>query len=540
MRDEQRVAYGQRSVTQGKFRARARIYLHRLSVAKETDRMKKLLRLLLVAALGSLGVAAGASAHEHPEPGPAAARHGTAEDTPRARKTVRKNAAEMTSGERSRFKQAWSWAVRKGYFDAFNAEHFDHMRNRQHGADVQAGVPTQVMGGHGPAWGYRLLPWHRSFILEAEKMLNAAFADRRRAKGVEHPSRLPHIFIPYWDAANEQGLPRWVREFKPKGGLATVPAGAPKGHAAHGKPVGSLYRIQFNRWPGGHPMFDKLPPVEQIQRILANDTFLGFYNALDVIPETVQDRMPALQAAGAVLDRKISNDPDWLRVKTALDPNAPKDPASQLALFNSFLALGYKATVERVKSRPDRELYGAIKSMFDAFRFPPHLVLHFWAGGVDPKNPDLRGTITYFNELVVDPVFWMLHTELDRLWYTWGASHAGGPELTGEDATFQPITPLEGRWYGGGRLYRLGELTNLSALPYRYDKLWMKTATRSGSSRAVVRWSGTCAGPCSLAPWRSRKSSSSSARRPSRASMRHACCGPAGSHPSSSQTPTRV
>jgi hypothetical protein len=141
-------------------------------------------------------------------------------------------------------------------------------------------------------------------------------------------------------------------------------------------------------------------------------------------------------------------------------------------VFNSFLALGYKAAKERAADAPDMELFNAIKAMYDAVRFPPHLVLHFWAGGLDPENPDLRGTLTYFNELVVDPVFWMLHTELDRYWYTWGLSHEGGHELTGEDATFQPMRPLEGAWYGGGRLYRLDQLTDVPGLPYRYDRVF--------------------------------------------------------------------
>jgi hypothetical protein len=43
-------------------------------------------------------------------------------------------------------------------------------------------------------------------------------------------------------------------------------------------------------------------------------------------------------------------------------------------------------------------------------------VLNFWAAGLDPRNPNVRGTVSYFNELTVDPVFWMLHGELDRIW----------------------------------------------------------------------------------------------------------------------------
>ena len=99
-------------------------------------------------------------------------------------------------------------------------------------------------------------------------------------------------------------------------------------------------------------------------------------------------------------------------------------------------------------------------------------MLHFWAGGLDPRNPNVRGTVSYFNELCVDPVFWMLHGELDRIWYTWETTHTGVPPLEGRDAVFRPLRPEEGRWYGGGRRYTLDQLVDHRALPYRYDALY--------------------------------------------------------------------
>jgi hypothetical protein len=72
--------------------------------------------------------------------------------------------------------------------------------------------------------------------------------------------------------------------------------------------------------------------------------------------------------------------------------------------------------------------------------------------------------VSYFNELAVDPVFWMLHGELDRIWYSWETSHTGVPPPTDEDAVFQPLRPGEGRWYGGGRTYALSELVDHQAL----------------------------------------------------------------------------
>ena len=78
----------------------------------------------------------------------------------------------------------------------------------------------------------------------------------------------------------------------------------------------------------------------------------------------------------------------------------------------------------------------------------------------------------YFNELAVDTVFWMLHTELDRYWYARERSHSGEPPLEGKDRVFQPLRRSEGAWYGGGRRYGLSELTGKDDLPYRYDRFF--------------------------------------------------------------------
>ena len=381
---------------------------------------------------------------------------------------VRKSASEMTPAEISRFRRAFSYAVRKGYFDDFSAEHFNRNRNRQHGSDILAGAPPAAAAGESQAWGLRLLPWHRAFILEAERMLRAALRERDRAEGRD-PREARRLFIPYWDAAGDQRLPLWVRTFEPRGGTAIVPEDIPRGHAAFGKPVGSRYRVRFARWPGGNILFDRLPAQDQVGRMLARTDFNSFLQALDVVPELVQSALPAAKLGLQTLTRKLPGNADLQRVIAATDPSYPKDPASQLAAFNSLMAVGYEATSEAARDNPDRELIAGVEAVFAVFRFPPHLVLHFWAGGLDPDNPAVRGTVTYFNELTVEPVFWMLHTELDRYWYTWEQAHAGGPALQGADAVFQPLTRREAARYGGGRAYQLAELTGPANLPYRYD-----------------------------------------------------------------------
>ncbi|MBW0011348.1 MAG: tyrosinase family protein [Pseudonocardiales bacterium] len=385
---------------------------------------------------------------------------------PQHAQVARKSASDMTAAEIDRFERAFSYAVGKGYFDAFNDEHFNHQRNRMHGAELTATAPIGAMAGESIAWEYRLLPWHRAFILEAEQMLRAALRQRDRTEGRD-PSEANSLFIPYWDATHEQALPGWVRAFQPQGGTAIVPEGVPKGHPAYGKPVGSRYNIRFGRWPGTNIVFDKLPQPPQIAGILAHDDYAGFTQAIDTDATLLQSALPAAKQGLQTLKRKFPDNTDVQAVEAA-ESSPPQDINAAVKLVNAILGVGYLATSQTAGPHPDQEVISAVKAVYAAFISPPHAVLHLWAGGLDPANPDVRGTVSYFNELAVDPVFWMLHTELDHWWYTWQQSHTGVPQLTGDDAQFQPLTPQEGAWYGGGRTYSLTQLTPTQDLPYRY------------------------------------------------------------------------
>lgn len=383
---------------------------------------------------------------------------------------VRKGVKSMTPDEISRYVRAHEYAVAKGYFDTFNNEHFDHHKHNHHGQDLLSCSPMAVMNAHSPAAAHRLLPWHRSFILEGEKMLRAALRERNKGEGKD-PAEADLLFIPYWDSAHDQALPQWLLDFKPKGGTAIVPEDLPKGHAGYGKPVGSRYNIEFNRWPAANPVFDILHKPDQVGRILGHDTFADFYKALDVSPETVPEQVPAAQAGMMTIYMKRPDDPNVQVLIKALQV-PPTTAEEQLAVTNALLAIGYLAASEPHQPEPDEALIKAVEDLFSAFHFMPHLLMHLWAGGLDPSNPDIRGTVTYFNELTVDPVFWMLHTELDRYWWTWETTHNEQPALEGNDRIFRPISGDGGAWYGGGKEYNLDELTDRPHLPYSYDKLF--------------------------------------------------------------------
>lgn len=388
---------------------------------------------------------------------------------PGAQAIVRKSASAMTSEEIDRFKRAYEYAVANGFFDVFNDEHYDHHRHRHHGADLQATSPMTIMVMDETS-GYRLLPWHRAFLLEAEQMLRAALRQRDQEESMD-PSEADLLFIPYWDAAHDQDLPHWVHGFEPKGGTAIVPPGLPEGHAGYGKAVGERYDIVFGRWPGKNLVFDTLQAPEDVERILAERTFADFYDALDVTPELRIENYPKARAALDVLEVKL---PDSAAVQTLVDAFGGPPSSSQQGAetTNALFEIGWIGAVEAQKAAPDTELVGAVKDVYGLFNFMPHVRMHLWAGGLDPANADVRGTVTYFNELTVDPVFWMLHGELDRYWYTWEKTHADEPPLEGDDRSFNPLTASEGAWYGGGKTYTLDDLTAHDALPYVYDVLF--------------------------------------------------------------------
>ena len=102
-------------------------------------------------------------------------------------------------------------------------------------------------------------------------------------------------------------------------------------YVATGQPVGSRYRIRFGRWPGGNLVFDRLQQPDQISRMLAQDSFDGFYKALDVVSEVVPSALPAAKLGLQTLARKVPGNSDVQTITRAPMPRAriatPRRPA---------------------------------------------------------------------------------------------------------------------------------------------------------------------------------------------------------------------
>jgi tyrosinase len=108
----------------------------------------------------------------------------------------------------------------------------------------------------------------------------------------------------------------------------------------------------------------------------------------------------------------------------------------------------------------------------------PHDVVHSMVGGRDPDDPTGRtpGLMSNPDTAGLDPIFWLHHANIDRLWEVWRRnptahveptdSHwLAGPSTVGERVFAMP-NPDGTEWS-----YTPGGVANLAALGYTYDDL---------------------------------------------------------------------
>ena len=77
----------------------------------------------------------------------------------------------------------------------------------------------------------------------------------------------------------------------------------------------------------------------------------------------------------------------------------------------------------------------------------PHNFVHGW----------VNGTMSFINIAPADPLFWMHHAQIDRLWSIWQANHPNqNPTLNGSDRIMDPWSTME------------SQVRSISALGYSY------------------------------------------------------------------------
>lgn len=105
----------------------------------------------------------------------------------------------------------------------------------------------------------------------------------------------------------------------------------------------------------------------------------------------------------------------------------------------------------------------------------PHDQVHVDVGGSNPKNPNLPGLMSDPDTAGLDPIFYLHHCNIDRLWEVWlqssisegnptDANWIGGPANVGERGFSMPMPPNGDPWN-----YTPGDMADLSKLDYTYD-----------------------------------------------------------------------
>ncbi len=106
----------------------------------------------------------------------------------------------------------------------------------------------------------------------------------------------------------------------------------------------------------------------------------------------------------------------------------------------------------------------------------PHDQVHGLVGGSDPSHPDLPGLMSDPDTAALDPIFWLHHGNIDRLWASWVGGAQGhsdptapswlqGPAAVGQRAFSMPM-PDGTTW-----TYVPQQLLDAAALGYAYDDL---------------------------------------------------------------------
>lgn len=357
---------------------------------------------------------------------------------------VRKDAARLSAAERRDFvgavlalKRARSpFDRRLSYYDQFVKWHVLL-------AFCDAGDPSagNRQWGHG---GPMFLPWHRQFLLMFEDAL-------RRVSG-------KNVTVPYWDWTDHSSVRRvFANNFMGGDGDPsadfTVTAGpfragkwrlnVHNSGLAYGLTTTSSLTRHFASWPAS-----KLPTKAEVTRAFSAPRY-------DVPPYNT------------------SSDPAQ-SFRNALEGNKPATSAARVA-----------ACLPDGRTTP---------SVWPG-QLTLHNVVHTWVGGVITPNaegPRVFGTMTVPLASPNDPVFFLHHANIDRLWAEWQQVHGydsyqprKGFTLNNRDDIMQPFESY-------GIRVTPGDVDDYRRLGYRYDG--NAPRLRSGGGRfaalpAAYRWS---------------------------------------------------
>jgi hypothetical protein len=107
--------------------------------------------------------------------------------------------------------------------------------------------------------------------------------------------------------------------------------------------------------------------------------------------------------------------PDWVWQPPGVVRNTP----------GSTSILPTPATISAISANTS---YTAFTSALES---QAHNQVHNWCNGTVSSPPTASQ----------DPIFWLLHANVDRIWDTWQLTHTGGPTLSITDSELDPWWP---------------------------------------------------------------------------------------------------
>lgn len=100
----------------------------------------------------------------------------------------------------------------------------------------------------------------------------------------------------------------------------------------------------------------------------------------------------------------------------------------------------------------------------------PHNLIHVYVGGIISETDADYGVMADPGTAALDPIFYLHHSNIDRMWAVWNTNGNANPTapgwLDGPAQQFAMPTPDGQPWY-----YTPAEMANLSALDYSYQEL---------------------------------------------------------------------
>lgn len=127
-----------------------------------------------------------------------------------------------------------------------------------------------------------------------------------------------------------------------------------------------------------------------------------------------------------------------------------------------------------------------------ALETQPHDYVHGLVGGLNPDNQNLPGLMSDPDTAGLDPIFYLHHCNIDRLWEVWiqgsvsegnptDPNWLGGPASVGERGFSMPMPPNGAPWN-----YTPAEMADLSKLDYTYDDVSSAAETAALAAAAAA------------------------------------------------------